>query len=717
MRVWSSVSGRTAAVLGTFVAVLAGLAVLAPGAGAVLVHVGNGQVAGVTPVKGVSPASIPGSYAKRRGVSPFSTTDNLNYHSGAVLHGEEPYLIFWDPGSQISSLDKALDERFFADGATDSGAATNVYGVDRQFTDTTGFADYNHTWSASHAITDTQAYPTTGQCTENGGFTETACLFDGQIQAEVARLITADSLPTGIGGNAPIYFVVTPPTVNSCFSDNSTCADNFFCAYHSNFTDSSSTVLYADMATILDANNPKSCQFDGNAAVEEPNGRPIADVMIKAMSHEYNETITDPVNGGGWYNTSSGQEDGDQCNFFGSYNPAHDSNPNAFTPTLGGSAGTLFNQVMNGNDYYTQSEWSNGDGNCEMRPTTSAISAAFTAPTVVSTGQSASLDPSTSSSAGGYSSTTWSFGDGTTSFSRSAPTTTTHAFSTPGTYQVSLTLVDPFGNLSTASHVVSVHAAPAAAFSVAPAHLTAGSATSFNGSGSSEPGGSIATYSWSFGDGSSGTGVAPTHTYTHAGTYTVTLTVTDGFGSTAATSQSVVVSGVPTAKIAVQTAHPVVGGTTKFSGASSTDTGSTITSYSWKFGDGGTGSGASVNHKYTKSGSFTVTLTVTDASGATSTATKSVTVKKIVGIASVTIKTGKKVERVKFVLTGAGTLKIGSKKFKIKHAGSFTFKYKLTKSQLNKLHSHHSVTIKLTAKFTPKGGKTASKHITIKVKG
>ncbi len=729
MSVLRGVVGRIAALLGTFAAMAAVLAVMAPSAGAVLVHVGKGQVAGVTPIKGVNPASIPGSYAKHSAsVSPFSSNGNLDYHGGPVVHSSAPYLIFWDPGSAIPSAEKTDLENYFADSAADSGLSTNVFGVDRQFTDSTGFADYKMTWASSHAITDTQPYPTTGNCTATPVYSETVCLNDSQLQNEVARLVAANGLPTdGTSGaltaNAPIYEVVTPPSVNSCFNSppNTQCADNTFCAYHSSFTNGGGALLlYANIATVIAANNPKSCQFDNNSLVQEPNGNQIGDVATKYMSHETNETITDPQLDA-WWDSNSGNEDGDNCNFWGStVDPQGSSNPDAFLPTLGGTAagGNLYDQVINGGHFYTQTEWSNGNVNCEAQPAAASLSAAFTAPSGAAAGSPVTFDPTASTSTAGYTSETWNFGDGTSSFATTGPTSQSHTYAANGNYTVTLTLVDTFGNVSTVSHVASIHPAAVPAFSVTTGHPVAGSPVAFNGSGSSEPGGSIASYSWNFGDGSTGTGTTPSHTYAHAGSYTVALTVTDGFGSTASTSKSVAVSGVPSAKITVGTAHPVVGSPTALSGASSTDTGSTITSYSWKFGDGGTGSGAAVSHKYTKNGSFTVSLTVTDASGATSTASQSVTIKKKTAvIASVTIKTGKKVEQVKFKLTGAGALKIGSKKFTIKKAETFSFKVKLTAGQIKRLHSHHSVTIKLTAKFTPKGGKAVSKHITIKIKG
>ena len=58
-----------------------------------------------------------------------------------------------------------------------------------------------------------------------------------------------------------------------------------------------------------------------------------------------------------------------------------------------------------------------------------------------------------------------------------------------------------------------------------------GQSVNFDGSGSSDPDGSIVSYAWDFGDGSTGAGISISHTYSAAGTYTVTLTVTDNEGA------------------------------------------------------------------------------------------------------------------------------------------------------------------------------------------
>jgi YVTN family beta-propeller protein len=98
--------------------------------------------------------------------------------------------------------------------------------------------------------------------------------------------------------------------------------------------------------------------------------------------------------------------------------------------------------------------------------------------------------------------------------------------------------------------------APTAAFSLAAA--PAGSSSSFDGSGSSSPVGSIATYHWDFGDGQSATTTTPviTHVYATPDSYTARLTVTNTAGTSLTdvfTGQTVSRRGGPQAS----TTHPV----------------------------------------------------------------------------------------------------------------------------------------------------------------
>ena len=67
----------------------------------------------------------------------------------------------------------------------------------------------------------------------------------------------------------------------------------------------------------------------------------------------------------------------------------------------------------------------------------------------------------------------------------------------------------------------------------------------FDATTSSDPDGTIASWSWNFGDGRTGSGATPSVTYPSGGTYTVTLTVTDDRGATASTAKAVTVTGPP----------------------------------------------------------------------------------------------------------------------------------------------------------------------------
>ncbi|SRR5579884_352791 len=87
---------------------------------------------------------------------------------------------------------------------------------------------------------------------------------------------------------------------------------------------------------------------------------------------------------------------------------------------------------------------------------------------------------------------------------------------------------------------------PAAVLSASPTSGTAPLAVSFDGSGSSDPDGTIASYAWNFGDGGTGSGATISHTYAAPGTYTAKLTVTDNAGAGSSASTVITVSAPPT---------------------------------------------------------------------------------------------------------------------------------------------------------------------------
>jgi PKD repeat protein len=160
---------------------------------------------------------------------------------------------------------------------------------------------------------------------------------------------------------------------------------------------------------------------------------------------------------------------------------------------------------------------------------------------------------------------------------------------------------------------------------------TAGTAISFSSAGSSDPDGSIASYSWAFGDGGTSTVANPTHSYAAAGSYTARLTVTDNQGAQGTGQATVTVTGAgggnqsPVA-VAGGPYNGVAGSAISFSSAGSVDPDGTIAGYDWDFGDGGSSTQVNPSHSYAAAGSYTATLTVTDNLGATGTAQAQVTV-------------------------------------------------------------------------------------------
>src|SRR5579863_756314 len=87
---------------------------------------------------------------------------------------------------------------------------------------------------------------------------------------------------------------------------------------------------------------------------------------------------------------------------------------------------------------------------------------------------------------------------------------------------------------------------PSARVSAIPTSGTAPLSVQFDGTGSTDTGGTIGSYTWAFGDGASAAGPTASHTYSIPGTYTASLTVTDSNGAAGVASVPISVGPQPT---------------------------------------------------------------------------------------------------------------------------------------------------------------------------
>ena len=142
----------------------------------------------------------------------------------------------------------------------------------------------------------------------------------------------------------------------------------------------------------------------------------------------------------------------------------------------------------------------------------------------------------------------WAFGDGATATGQTA----THAYSTTGTFAVTLTATDAAGvSASTTKHVtVTQGTKPTAAVTFSPTEpaLLGGASVTVNfdaGGSTVEAGATITSYTWVWGDGTDSettTTAQTSHDFTAAGTFVVRVTVTDNFGRTGTATAEVEVA-------------------------------------------------------------------------------------------------------------------------------------------------------------------------------
>lgn len=360
-----------------------------------------------------------------------ATTTLVNYHGGTLMHSNAVYAIFWGPSSAAFPTNyRTIVTKFFTDLAHDSYTAANPYGADTQYYDVMNSTKHFTSYAISYkgAITDTHPYPSSG-CYQkyqlNDGTIAARCITDAQVESEIKSIVTAYNLPKGL---ATEYFLFTPQGVASCFTSSQSdlaagnCYDpagySGYCAYHSFAQVDSQVVLYATM---------HFANLSGCSSGQSPQGND-ADSVINGISHEQQETMTDPF-GTGWSDTDH-NEIADKCYF-------------TFGDPLGSTANGQYNELINGHHYWLQEIWSNRAQACVQRNNYPQPTASFTwSPSSPVHGAKVTFTSTSHSGDGTALAYRWKFGPGSTSTLKNPMFT----FKSAGTKSVTLIVTDTHGD-------------------------------------------------------------------------------------------------------------------------------------------------------------------------------------------------------------------------------------------------------------------------------
>jgi PKD repeat protein len=215
---------------------------------------------------------------------------------------------------------------------------------------------------------------------------------------------------------------------------------------------------------------------------------------------------------------------------------------------------------------------------------------------------------------------TWDFGDGITSYG----STVSHAYTKPGTYYVTLTVIGSgsgkCSKVSQATSVVRVIAGPTSRFDM-PEYVSVGEAVMFDPA-FSEPNGTVTSVRWQIGSDTTMTTSSLTsvsYAFKRSGTYAVTMTLS-------ITSESDCNTAVITKKIQVNEPPVVImkipsdialGDQLILDGSASHDPDGVISSYEWLVDGKTVGTTPVVSIASLSAGRHTVQLSVTDNSGTT----------------------------------------------------------------------------------------------------
>jgi PKD repeat protein len=408
------------------------------------------------------------------GASAAAATDNVDYNGGPVSHSMSGVIVDW--GAAVNPMytnETSGDPGLIKYLSAQSGSPSDIGGVLAQYMDSNNQNAANQdSYGGQYQIAPSNTATT---------------LMDSQIQTDLVNQIQSGHLPRPAGdGMGTIYLVLFPNADTECISPTECSANapntaaQTFCAYHNGTSLPDRThVLYAVLPDNTTGHMSQWCGGAGSAFNNQ----------TSYLTHEWSETISDPLGTAWWVNSSTSAENGNEI-------------------------GDNCNQLMTAEGGWTvQQEWSNLDHNCVGGESAfNAPTASFLAPSTGQPGQPVSFDASSSSDpsadataisgtsysiSSGLQSYLWNWGDGTST--ASATPSATHTYAAVGNDQVSLTVTDHLGFTSTVTKTVSITVTGTQNPSARTDGTTGASATSVTVEGTINPENQDAQYRFVYG--------------------------------------------------------------------------------------------------------------------------------------------------------------------------------------------------------------------------
>ena len=252
--------------------------------------------------------------------TPAKAQANIVNSGGPIMQTSNVYLVFWLPPNNTfdSSVANGIGNyetlltSFFED-----VSPSTYFSVVGQYSGTCSsntclVQNSSGSVRVGGTFVDTRAYAHADGTAAAG--TNADPLLDADIQHEVQSLITQFGLSDGSNSEFFVYLgsgiqecMGAPASGAECtFFNPLNVAHQAFCAYHSDFTDSNGgSAVYAVMP---DANSMGGGCNEG--VVNSPNGQIASDREVVLTTHEYFESVSDPLLNA-W---SSPAEIGDNCN-------------------------------------------------------------------------------------------------------------------------------------------------------------------------------------------------------------------------------------------------------------------------------------------------------------------------------------------------------------------------------------------------------------------